>query len=161
MYGFCPYLQGLLWAVEPFFGASRWIWSTFRVLQWSSKGWWNRAWWRKRSFWGDWVQPIPCRRRVIIHPRPCKFPTWHGFLFYENGTVVWVMHVDDVEVGVVNSSCSTSQPHFIFPCLAFTVQGGFGNIKERVNKRALPRVFASQYYQRPVPKFALGSGFVQ
>jgi hypothetical protein len=71
------------------------------------------------------------------------------------------MHIDDVKVGVVNSSCGASQPHFVFSCLPFTVQGGFGDIKERVDKRALSGVFAAQYHQRSVSELALGSGFVQ
>lgn len=77
---------------------------------------------------------VRCRLKETMLPPPCRSTAWHESLFYTNCTVVWVVHIDDVEVGVVNSSSGAPKPHFVFCCLTFGVECGFGDIKERVDE---------------------------
>ncbi len=76
------------------------------------------------------------------------------------GTVVGVVHVDDVEVGVVDGRGGAFQSHFVL-ALLFAVEGGFGDVEEGVHQRSLAGVFGSQDHQRAVAEFALGTRFVQ
>lgn len=48
-------------------------------------------------------------------------------------TIIGIMHVDDIEIGIVDSCCGAMHAHFVgVGDIAFGVECCFGDIEERV-----------------------------
>lgn len=67
------------------------------------------------------------------------------------------MHVDDVEVGVVDGGVRGVQSHFGFGHVwkFFVMDGGLGDVEEGVHQRTLARVLGPENYQRLVHELPL------
>ena len=77
---------------------------------------------------------------------PCRSIVWRGCLHKGECTVVRVVHVHDVEVGVVDCCAESLQSHFgvTRPGESFVMEGGFGGVEEGVDERAFAGVLTTQ-----------------
>ena len=71
------------------------------------------------------------------------------------------MHVDHVEVGVVDGGSCALEPHLVLARVPLGVEGRLGDVEERVDQRTLARVLAAQDYQRTVVELTLRTRLVQ
>ena len=71
-----------------------------------------------------------CRQLSTKSPQPYISPIWHGFLFYATVTVIWILHIDDIEVRIVYACRFTFDTHFVLNRLPFAVETCFADVEE-------------------------------
>ena len=95
--------------------------------------------------------------------RPYTLRVWHAFLCIKGRTIVGVIDVDNVEVGVIDGSSESFEPHFVVfgeAVLSFIIDGGLGQIEKRIDERAFAGMLSSQYNHWLIIKFLLRTRFV-
>lgn len=95
-------------------------------------------------------------------PPPCKSPASNGCLRGEEGTVIGIGSVSDVEVGIVDGGGHSLHAHPV-PLGGGTAlgEGGLGDVEERVDEGTLAGVLGSQDDQVLIVELVLRARFVE